>query len=1249
MLNYKFKISLYFLLFNAAYASGQIAGIEQISTHPAADYAPAISPDGRWAAFVSERSGNKDIWIKKLPRGRAVQITSHPAEDFSPAWMPDSRGIVFVSKRRDAAGDIWKISINSENGSTGDKQPHQISRYLGADLQPVVTTDGKYIVFSSDRRNKRNIWKMSLEGQELQRLTIDGGLDPALSPSGRWLVFVSSRFHPQGDLLLLNMDEPEEDVPQKRRAIPLTWGESVDSEPFWAYKQSAIIFSRIDEDSDLDGRITPEDNRSLWIKQLSKTDTIDSGKIILGRDEIKITSFTSDDFSPCCSHDDLVFYTSGFSNNLDIYTIPFGGLFPRASDAAAQYKLAQQFEPKAGTTESLTQLLLAYERVQDFFPADIHWSMRAANQISSILASLGRSEEAAANLHTLIRVQGRKTAEMQRIELQLATISQASLDERIERCNALIQEALVPEVAAEAELLLGDLLYEKGNIGEAAAAFSRAAEMDQTRVNIAARAGLKLGDMFARQGQETTARESWLSVLRNYGNIPIWRERAGQRILDLVTGKREEKIAGFQRIVDRMVDFPALAVKAQLETAELLMEQEAWSQARIELERVPVIAPTEVWAEARSKILLAVVMSHQREELKAYLLLEEVTENFKFTDGGRYSQQAVDTLFNLYIKSAERLALYGDFFLAGVRYKRASRLKPANIAARRGYIAAAAGNHQLPQVIAEYEQELKKSQTDKITLYSLGLAWSYLGQEDPVKLKESNRYLLKALEDDYQLIYPYRTLGYNYELLENLFERQRLEKPGLLKKIGKVLLAPVKMVAGIFGRGKQEQTTGYYEKAIEVLSTALELNDEVKDPVMEAHLTQNLANNFYHLGEFGYKKAFKYYSYRLSLDTTFTSDIEKASFYERAGRCGLNGDNVEQSLQYLKRAVDLYTNLGRKKETRRNKRMMALLHQLSENYENAVLIYEELAVKDEAEGRLFEAERGYRNIAFNYHLLGEPDLVLQYGLKAEAILDKIGFEIKPVSGNKLRIEILGLSIPVWTMDEIGGASSEGLTAGDEAALIFGLISRSYESLKSFQKAFTYEQKRLNLFEKQKDKLARRISIHRLGKLSFQWARYKQSWEFFNHSRRLCKKNNDMNGMLLNILNQSSTALAFLQTAENDTLVRKAINLCGNVLKKKYKNYIMSNENRSALLGAMGSLNLGLAKSLPLSADPPAAIRALKLFSRADSCFFAALAFDSPINSRGEIFKNMAEIRHLSGEIESAFDYTDKSLAVLQIC
>jgi Tol biopolymer transport system component len=55
---------------------------------------PAVSPDGRWMAYVSDESGHNEVYVRPFPAGGAhVQVSSDGGDD--PRWERDSHGIVY--------------------------------------------------------------------------------------------------------------------------------------------------------------------------------------------------------------------------------------------------------------------------------------------------------------------------------------------------------------------------------------------------------------------------------------------------------------------------------------------------------------------------------------------------------------------------------------------------------------------------------------------------------------------------------------------------------------------------------------------------------------------------------------------------------------------------------------------------------------------------------------------------------------------------------------------------------------------------------------------------------------------------------------------------------------------------------------------------------------------------------------------------------------------------------------------------
>src|SRR4029077_9125922 len=72
----------------------------------------AWSPDGRFIAFNSDRSGEMNIWLHDRQDRSDRPLTSGPGGDYQANWSPDSRTLVFFSSRSGAA-NIWSVEVSS--------------------------------------------------------------------------------------------------------------------------------------------------------------------------------------------------------------------------------------------------------------------------------------------------------------------------------------------------------------------------------------------------------------------------------------------------------------------------------------------------------------------------------------------------------------------------------------------------------------------------------------------------------------------------------------------------------------------------------------------------------------------------------------------------------------------------------------------------------------------------------------------------------------------------------------------------------------------------------------------------------------------------------------------------------------------------------------------------------------------------------------------------------------------------------
>jgi|SaaInlStandDraft_1057018.scaffolds.fasta_scaffold25396_1 hypothetical protein len=126
---------------------------------------PRFSPSGKFLLFVSDQTGNREIWRIGIDGTNPVQLTNSIEAENNPSWL-DENNIVYDSPK---AGNLDLWCFNLKNGKV-----QQLTNNLADDYMPACSEDGQ-VAFVSDREGGADLYAMDvssiLQGASTSRLS----------------------------------------------------------------------------------------------------------------------------------------------------------------------------------------------------------------------------------------------------------------------------------------------------------------------------------------------------------------------------------------------------------------------------------------------------------------------------------------------------------------------------------------------------------------------------------------------------------------------------------------------------------------------------------------------------------------------------------------------------------------------------------------------------------------------------------------------------------------------------------------------------------------------------------------------------------------------------------------------------------------------------------------------------------------------------------------------------------------------
>lgn len=957
---------------------------EQVTAGNEANYAPELSPNGEFVLFVSEKSGNKDIWEKRAVGGFVKQLTSHPADDFSPSMSPDGKHLVFVTRRGDAAGNIVVTSSAPSRFGFGsknlDETLSEIALPESEEMSPSWYPNSEKVIFSSRIPGEKLPRIMSADIKSLLPKPVFDwhGQSPVASPTDDQIAF--SR---EGALFLGDVNG---------RVTQLTLGGPVkDGQPRFSRDGKSVVFVRYSDDSNGDGQIDGKDFGSIWrvstevregvplaIRDLAAEPLTESGR----------PHYFPEERLP------FIYFTMQNKGNLDVYRLPKEGPI---RIGATLTELSGQFEKERTYSRKLFLLrkgrsLFCRAAVTaecgEVMLRELRWLVqeRRAFEAQLVAQSLKDSQPPESTLSVL--------AELALIDLVAQRFSlfeqklepskddKLQLQSHLKNINRLV--ALTHQngerVLGQALLLEAKIFAALRNFGEADARLGELQAKFKGKSWLSAEAALLAARLVPYFGDKSRAAESLRLVIVAYPDQDETIKQAAKAAVKAVEGEGVGRLEPLASLRDRSKGLKFLSSEAHMAIAEEYERSGKLAVARNEYRQIVKLYDKEGELQLAVAERLAQDLEKNSQASEAEGILLDLFES-KSLASKTIRAKALKLLEDHWVRRGENMIREKEPGQAIKLYRRVLELDPSQVPANRGLVDAAFLRKGLDEVIADLEVKAHDPAADAKTIYAYGYALSY--RIDETKdfgeklqwIEKCTALIERARELDGQILQIHQTLGWLY-VQKDLYLKKQLQKVDFVSSATR-RFGIVKEFFGV-------ETPNYLEMAADAYLLAYSLTDD--GSVDRANLDLNLGNTYFELHN--YPKALEYFSRRIRMLASIPlRDLKgEALLFRNAGRSAFYSDELAYGEVLQRRALTAWQKAGSDRDVAYSLDALALTLREEKKHKEALSTYLRLQKVQMALGDLGNASQTKVNYAYTLYLDGQYESALVAFRDAEAAL-----------------------------------------------------------------------------------------------------------------------------------------------------------------------------------------------------------------------------------------------------------------------